>query len=374
MAQIAEGQNFISRLFARIDSSQQAKLERGGVLITPFATPAYSPEAKFSLTGGGLISFPFKRHEKGLERSSLPFALSYSTTGAFQFTLRNNFFGGGDKVRLTGETTFRDMPDHYWGVGYDLGFNRLQSDSTTQYTRIYWQFSQRLQFRLGAHWFTGPWIDFNRTRASNLNPLMAKDPNILIEGRDNRNMGLGWVFAFDSRDFPLSAHQGAFVELSLLFYEPILGANTRYVAFAIDSRNYLPLGREGRTLCWQARLRQVGEGAPWAELSRVGSPYDLRGYFWGRYRDAIGLFTVLEYRHMFKPGSKASSQRAYSPHGFVAWVGAGAIAPNWSAFSRALPNVGIGYRLEVQPRMNLRLDFGLGARSSSFYINFSEAF
>jgi hypothetical protein len=34
----------------------------------------------------------------------------------------------------------------------------------------------------------------------------------------------------------------------------------------------------------------------------------------------------------------------------------------------------IGYRLTVQPRMNLRLDYGFGRESSGFYFNFNEAF
>jgi hypothetical protein len=39
-----------------------------------------------------------------------------------------------------------------------------------------------------------------------------------------------------------------------------------------------------------------------------------------------------------------------------------------------LPNFGLGYRLEVQPRMNVRLDFGFGRDNFGFYFNFTEAF
>ncbi len=41
---------------------------------------------------------------------------------------------------------------------------------------------------------------------------------------------------------------------------------------------------------------------------------------------------------------------------------------------KTLPNFGIGYRLELQPRMNLRIDYGIGRETSGIYYNFNQAF
>ena len=41
---------------------------------------------------------------------------------------------------------------------------------------------------------------------------------------------------------------------------------------------------------------------------------------------------------------------------------------------RLLPSVGFGYRLEVQPRKNLRIDFGFGRNTQGVYFDFNEAF
>ena len=50
----------------------------------------------------------------------------------------------------------------------------------------------------------------------------------------------------------------------------------------------------GKTLAWQFRTR-IGKGdVPWGELSQPGTPFDLRGYRWGRYRDKSMLYMVLE--------------------------------------------------------------------------------
>jgi hypothetical protein len=103
----------------------------------------------------------------------------------------------------------------------------------------------------------------------------------------------------------------------------------------------------------------------------VGSPYDLRGYYWGRFRAEQGTWGLLEYRYMFPTKNPT---RSFSRSGIVAWAGLGFLGRGFLE-SELLPNAGVGYRFEVQPRMNLRVDFGWGAEGSfGFYISFLEAF
>ncbi len=66
-----------------------------------------------------------------------------------------------------------------------------------------------------------------------------------------------------------------------------------------------------------------------------------------------------------------------SKQGFVAWLGAGTIFNTQTPkdyTNRWLPNIGVGYRLEVQPRMTIRFDFGVGRETTGFYFNFNQAF
>lgn len=41
---------------------------------------------------------------------------------------------------------------------------------------------------------------------------------------------------------------------------------------------------------------------------------------------------------------------------------------------RWLPSAGVGYRFEFKPRVNVRLDYGIGKGSSGFYFQVGEAF
>ena len=80
-------------------------------------------------------------------------------------------------------------------------------------------------------------------------------------------------------------------------------------------------------------------------------------------------YAIAEYRHTFYNKSGELSKQ-----GIVFWFGAGTIGEDVTQFEKYLPSLGVGYRLEVQPRMNLRIDFGFGTETFGFYFNFNEAF
>ena len=110
---------------------------------------------------------------------------------------------------------------------------------------------------------------------------------------------------------------------------------------------------------------------PWSDLAQLGTPWDLRAYRWGQYRDRSATSAVVEYRFMlpFAPGS------LWARNGVAAWVGVGALGPGLVPDpSHVLPAVGVGYRLELQTRITLRVDVGFGRDARAVYFNFLEAF
>ena len=52
------------------------------------------------------------------------------------------------------------------------------------------------------------------------------------------------------------------------------------------------------------------------------------------------------------------------------------MGPTPGKIEGVLPNLGLGLRIEVQPRMNVRLDFGrdMVNKQNLFYFNMTEAF
>jgi hypothetical protein len=352
-------------------------------LITPFLAPGYTPEQGALVTIGALMSFrtrPFfkEKSTEMVQRSTITLNGSYSTTGALTANVKLSSFWNGDRIRVFVDFAAKDMPDQYWGVGYAAG-QAPQSDSTTAYHRLSLSFVPKLLWRVHRAILVGPILDLNGTTASDVSPGMAADPYYQAYGPQNQNHGLGGVFQYDTRDIAANAWKGVYVNAQALYYGGFLGGDNTYEVYDVDYRQYAQLGRPGRTLAWTVRTRVAAGSVPWAELSMLGSGSDLRGYRQGRYRDKAILYGILEYRHQFTSSSRPTG---LSRHGLIGWVGAGSLAPTLDQLNDWLPNWGVGYRFEVQPRMSVRMDVGFGREFyesgntyvPSVYFNFTEAF
>jgi len=348
---------------------KQLKVEQGKPLITPLAGPAYTPELGFTVAASIMLSYKTNPRDSLIQRSSSPVSFGASSTGAIFFSSIVSTFWLQDRLRIYGDIWYKDMPDHYWGAGYENAVNTPKSDTTTAYNRKWWWFNPRILWQFKPNFFLGANIDYNNTVVSDASEGVLNDPNYIAYGPDNMNSGLGLILRYDSRDIPVNAYSGLYIDLISTFYTTWLGGDNRYQIYLVDFRKYFQLDRPGRTFAMQMKGRFGAGDVPYGEMSQLGTPFDLRGYTWGQYRDRSMLFFLGEYRHMFL---KASGEM--SKHGMVAWLGTGTIGPDPGQFDKWIPNFGFGYRFEVQPRMNLRIDIGIGRETSGFYFNFNEAF
>lgn len=362
------------KLLHNIDSLRFAKIEKRTFKLMPYIAPSYSPETEWMLAGGGLITFKTQKDHL-LNLSSIPFSVGYSSNGSFSVRALNVIYWKGDKMRSIGEFQFRDMPDNYWGVGFHNGDTVPQSSATTAYTRNYWRFFQRLMFRTKGKLFVGLVIDLNQTRAKNLNERMLQDPDVILSGTDIFNTGVGLEVNYDTRDFVQNAYEGVYISGTFTAFSKFWGGNTQYNIFDFDYRQYLKIKRERRTLAWQVKSRFTFSGeTPWTDKSMLGGLDNMRGYTMGRFRDDYMLFATAEYRHMFQRKKLNKKGNYNSRFGYVAWLGGGSVAPTYNKMTNWLPNAGLGLRAELQPRMNIRIDYGIARGEKGIYITFSEVF
>jgi len=356
------------------DSTVIVDMDLKKIRFTPFLAPSVSPEVGIMLVGGGLISFKLDRTDRFLQPSSIPFSFGYSSNGSSNFNFRPAIFFKNDKNRVSGDIWMKDMPDNYWGVGYDAAKNPSKPDSTTSYRRNWWQIYLKYVHQFKDNIFGGLLFDYNRTKATNLSNEMALDPNVINDQTDIRNWSVGLLFQYDSRDVTINAYEGVFFEFSSNFYRSEGFEKPNYQIVVFDYRQYQQIRRPGRTLAWQIKTRIGRDNVPWPEMSQLGTPFDLRGYRWGRYRDKTMLFGIAEYRHMFMRKTPRKDGSMMSKFGFVTWLGTGSIGDAFIDMVNWLPNAGVGLRFEIQERMNARFDFGIGNDTSAFYISFNEAF
>lgn len=201
-------------MLQRMDSIQQWKMKHGRSTLTPFAAPSYTPETSVMLTVGGLYTFKINPDDKFLSRSTIPFSIGYSVNGSLNSSIRFNLYGLSDKLRITGEWWRKKMPDNYWGVGYEKGRYTPMTDSTTGYSRNWLQLKFKVAFKVIYDFYVGLNFDYNQTKSTDVNPVMAADSNFLLQGPDVYNSGYGLVLRYDSRDMPENAYKGLLLELT----------------------------------------------------------------------------------------------------------------------------------------------------------------
>ena len=354
------------------------------VMLTPFLAPGYTPEMGLLLSLGALVSFRTSPALKAgaiselVQRSTITFNGSYSTSRALNLNADLSSFWMGDRLRIYTKFSFKDMPDNYWGVGYEAG-QAPEVDSLTGYHRDSWLLQPKVVYRISSKILIGGMLDFNSTTATDIGVTMDSDPYFHQFGPVNQNTGAGLVFQFDTRDVAANAWKGTYLNVQSVWYGKWLSGDNTYQVYDIDYRQYKQLSRPGITLAWTGRTRLSYGDVPWAELSMIGSSTDLRGYRQGRYRNKAMIYGIVEYRHQFLNEKRKGG---ISRHGYVGWVGVGSVGDNLKGLNDWLPNWGVGYRCEVQPRMSVRGDIGFGKEflSSgnkfvpSVYFSFTEAF
>jgi len=358
---------------ARQDSIRQARNFR----ISGMGGPGYTPELKLILGGNLLMTFSANFADTTLQRSSIITELAVGIEGAVIFNNEGNIFLKNDRFRVHYLIRVKYMPDNYFGVGYESAMNVPKGPNTTAYHKNWFQVTPEFLFKAVHNLYAGVLVDINQTLCTDVNPLMQQDPYYSSFGPNNFNAGFGVIGQYDSRDNVVNAYKGLYARIVALDYSSVFGSENNYQVLDFDYRQFKELKRPRHVFAWQIKSR-VGMGnVPYAELSMVGSPYDLRGYLWGRFRERTMLMGIVEYRHMFNPINLKRQQNFWSKHGLVTWVGAGFMGHginDWN-LQEIIPNIGLGYRFELLPRMNVRFDAGFGLDGSTgFYLKMTEAF
>ncbi len=331
--------------------------------------PAYTPELGGMISLSGIFGFKTQKNDYLIQKSSFPVSIGYSTKGSIVASGILTSFWKQDKIRIYSNLYFKDMPDNYWGVGY-LKASETEKGDSTAYHRLWWQINPKILYRIVRNFYTGLAIDFNQTIVSDASEMMKNDEYIIKFGENNTNIGIGLTGQYDSRDVPVNAYKGVYISYTAIYFSNLMSGDNKYFLGDIDIRMYKYINLFKGVFAFQTRYRHVTKDAPYSELSQIGTPFDLRGYTWGQYRDNMMLYNILEYRHMFNRKLKLLKMT----DGIVLWAGVGTIAKDYTDIKYAIPNWGVGYRIEVQERMNVRFDLGFGNNTSGFYINFNEAF
>lgn len=322
--------------------------------------PHYSSTAGLGLGVVATGTYSMNRADTLLPRSNVALYGDVTTKGFLMTGIKGSNIFPGERYRLDYRLYVYTFPTSYWGIGYDNG-NR--DENKADYQRIRFDAMARFMFRLAPKMYLGPIANFQYVHAVGISaedaPRFEGCPRLL------KATTAGLSYTYDSRDFMLNASRGWFVQLDQTFTPRFLGNKYCFSSTELTTSTY---GRvwKGGILAGELHARFNYDGVPsWCQLNDVGSTSRMRGYYEGRYRDRNIMEAQVELRQKIK-----------GRHGFVVWVGAAEIFPDWKGLrsDHILPNAGLGYRWEFMKRVNVRIDYGFTKNGGGFMFNINEAF
>lgn len=344
--------------------------------------PSFSPDFGLLVGGSALMTFRMDPKDTTMRRSVLPVAMAFMFKGGLNIMVKPQLFFKNDRFRIFGQFSYKNTYENFYGIGYTTNKDYVRSDTTSQYRYSGIQINPWFLFRLGeSNFFAGPQVDLNYDKIMNPAKDLVEQADYKRAGGDasgysNFSSGLGFLLTYDTRDVPANPYKGIYLDLRGIMYQKWLGGDDNFYRFEFDYRQYKSVGQR-KVLAWTVQTKNVfGSNIPLNKYVLSGTPFDLRGYYMGQYRDKSAHLALVEYRQMFNTDKSNWIKKIIHHLGFVAWGGAGFMGPTPGKIEGVLPNAGLGLRIEVQPRMNVRLDFGRNFinRQNLFYFNMTEAF
>lgn len=345
--------------------------------------PSYTPDFGFLIGGSALMTFRMNPQDTTMRRSVIPMALAFMFEGGgLNLMVKPQLFFKDDKFRIFGVLNYKNTRENFYGIGYNTNKNYERSDSTSQYRYSGFQVNPWFLFRMGkSDIFFGPQIDISYDKLSEPAKHLPQQADYAAAGGDengykNFSSGIGFLLSYDTRDIPANPYSGTYVDMRGIMYQKWLGSDQNFYRLELDYRQYKSVGQR-KVLAWTLQTKNsFGRHIPLTKYALSGTPFDLRGYYMGQYRDKSSHVALVEYRQMFNTDRSTWLKRITSHLGYVAWGGVGFMGPTPGKIEGVLPNAGLGLRIEVQPRMNVRFDYGRNFvnKQSLFYFNMTEAF
>jgi len=357
-AAVALDQKSVDQLLGKLGADNQYDPEKGinwSVLPGPF----YTPELRLGLGMAVAGIYRVDPNDTATQNSSLSFTGYVSSSGALGLGLNSYTFFTDDRWRLFIDGSVNRVPTGFWGMGYDAAQGNEQqytSNAIRVHPVVLREVVQNLY--LGAGW------DVSTLQADVDDPRPDDKFTRYEAGTSPLASGASVSLHYDSRDVITRPQRGHFLKVEYTWFDPSVGSDSHFNATELQYDYYHSLN-EKTVLAFDLWGRFTRGDVPWDRLSMAGDDRRMRGYYQGRYRDNDVVSGQVEYR-----------RKLNWRHGYVLWLGAGALGHNIRALDDhpLLPTVGVGYRFEVKPAMNVRLDLGFGKESAGFYFQVAEAF
>lgn len=321
----------------------------------------YTPETK---TAFGVAAQYYHR-ERGSELSSRPStimpAFIYTQENQIIADISGEFYWKQETYRLDGEIGYSKYPDKFYGIGNDT-----PEDAEEDLTPRYIYLEVNIQRKVYSQLKLGLGYEFRNSKL-----LEVEEGGLLdagnVRGRDGGTVsGASILTSWDTRNNVFFPSSGSYHRLTVSAFGSALGSDFAFTRYKLDLRRFFPAFSQ--TLAVQSQVMISTGDPPFQQLALFGGQDLMRGYFEGRYRDRSMIAFQAEYRVV----------PVWWRLGLTAFAGLGDVAHDISDVRlndlKYSLGGGIRYLLSREEGITLRLDFGVGERSSGLYITLGEAF
>ncbi len=337
-----------------VDRTFEKKLD-----LTFAGGPSYSKNTSLGIGVLAAGLYRIDRTDSVTSPSDVSVFGNVSVTGFYSLGVTGNTIFSKNRSRLNYTLMFTSAPRSLWGVGYHAG----RYNQETTYTEKQYQIETRYVHRVLPNTYLGVVLGFEHTKGRGFDALGES----YLEGQKHHYTatGIGLIAEYDSRDFIPNPFRGIYLSFQESSYPKHLGNCGKTLwRTTVTADFYQKVWKDG---ILAADLYGIfnSEGTPWPMLARMGGSQRMRGYYQGRYTDNCLITAQIEVR-----------QRIWRRIGGVVWGGAGNVFNSLREFDwdETLPNYGIGLRWELKKRVNVRIDYGFGKKTSGFLLNINEAF
>ncbi len=188
--------------------------------------------------------------------------------------------------------------------------------------------------------------------------------------------GLSFQVINDSRDNPVNAYKGAYLNVAFRVNAVAFGSTQNSTMLYYDFRKYFGVSSRTPGMYWPS-----GSGVRWLHPDHV--PYlalpaitwdtynrSGRGYIQGRFRGTNMIYEEAEFRY------KISKNGLFGGVVFANFTTASNPFTGQKVFNTVAPGYGFGLRIMMnkKDRTNIAIDYGVGAGFHGVYFNIREAF
>lgn len=317
--------------------------------------PHYSSDSKFGIGLVAAGAYSTDPENLDLTPSDISITADITTAGHFSLGVEGHHIKPDSRLEYIAEVSYIDTK--YWGIGFDMN---VDDANESKYKYLDVKASAIYSWALMRNFFVGPLVSGEYVGASHFEfpDDWAGLPTRMLR------YGVGVALRYDTRDYITAATRGVYISFEQTFNWHWLGNRHGFNSNEFTAAWYHKLWRDA-SVATRIHSRFTWGDTPWAMLSTIGGSRDMRGYFYGRYRDKNEIDLTVELR-----------QHLWRRNGVVVWGGVASVFPRFSdiRFKKLLPNYGFGYRWEFKKNMNVRIDVGFGRGQTGFIFNLNEAF